>query len=218
MSPASKRKRSSPGAFVPPCLPCPARKPPSGDRWIHQIKHDGYRLQVKIENGAVRLFTRNGHDWTKRFPGIAQAAAKLPVRVAVIDGEAIVEDERGLSDWSALHAAAAKRSVPQAILWAFDLLFLDGRDCRQWPLLERKNALAELLADVPPNSALRYTQHLETDGQTVFRHACAMRLEGIVSKLKASHYRSGRDQAWRKVKCSEVTEQQRQRFDHFRSK
>jgi bifunctional non-homologous end joining protein LigD len=125
-------------------------------------------------------------------------------------------DERGLSDWAALHRAVARRNCPEAILFAFDLLFLDGQDCRGSSLLERKRALAERLAKVPMEGAIRYVEAIEGDGPTILRHACALGLEGIVSKVKHSSYRSGRSVTWRKVKCPEAQERQRQRFEYLR--
>jgi len=165
-----------PLGFVEPCIPTRAHKPPAGPQWIHEIKHDGYRLIVCRRGDRVRLFTRRGYDWTDRYPLIANAAAALACD-ATIDGEAVVCDGSGVADFERLHSREHDR---QAFLWAFDLLELDGEDLRSSPLLERKAALRRLLRRA--KAGIHFVDHLEGDGAEVFAHACELGLEGIVSK------------------------------------
>ena len=153
--------------FIEPCLAALASEVPEGDRWLHEIKWDGYRLHLRVENGRVRLLTRRDLDWTHRFPPIA-AAAKLPVRTAYLDGEAIVE-HRGIADFGALQQELAAGAAHNALLFAFDLLYLDGRDLRREPLIQRKGLLSELLAGQPHSFAIRYSEHLLSDGQAMYR-------------------------------------------------
>jgi len=129
--------------FVPPCIPTLAAKPPSGPDWVHEIKHDGYRLIVRRDGRSVRLFTRRGHDWTDRYPAIAAVAAKLRARSFTLDGEAAVSGADGVVVFEALHR---RRAAPDAVLHAFDLLEFNGKDLRPLPLGDRKAKLARLLA------------------------------------------------------------------------
>ena len=204
-SPARELAKSAIAApfpeFIEPCLAALASEVPEGDRWLHEIKWDGYRLHLRVENGRVRLLTRRGLDWTHRFPPIAAAAAKLPVRTAYLDGEAIVE-HRGIADFGALQQELAAGAAHNALLFAFDLLYLDGRDLRREPLIQRKGLLSELLAGQPHSFAIRYSEHLLSDGQAMYRQAGAMGLEGIVSKRRDCPYRSGRSEDWLKVKST----------------
>jgi bifunctional non-homologous end joining protein LigD len=163
--------------FIDPCIPTLAAKPPAGPDWVHEIKHDGYRLIVRRDGATVHLFTRRGHDWTDRYPAIAGAAAKIRARSFTLDGEAVVCGEDGVAVFDALHRHGR---VSGAILQAFDLLELDGVDYRPLPLSQRKDRLARLLARAPAGIALN--EHTDAMGELVFRQACAMGLEGIVSK------------------------------------
>jgi len=139
----SLRERTRPGlGIIEPCLPSPAKAPPSGPGWIHEIKHDGFRILARRDSAGVRLFTRNGNDFIGRFPCIAMAVGKLPVRSCLIDGEAIVCDENGLAVFDLIRRHDAGES---AVLSAFDLLELDGRDLRRQPIEKRKELLAGLL-------------------------------------------------------------------------
>jgi ATP-dependent DNA ligase len=178
-----------------PCLPRPAKEPPAGTGWIHEIKHDGFRILARRDKDRVRLATRNGSDFTARYPKIVTAVESLPVRSCVIDGEAIVIDERGLSVFEALRYRTHDHA---AVLCAFDLLELDGADLRRQPLEHRKATLAELLVGV--RDGVAFNQHFEGDGRIVFQHACALGCEGIVSKRLGSAYRGGRVNDWRKIK------------------
>src|ERR1700729_4293122 len=164
-------------SFVDPCIPSRAPKPPSGPDWVHEVKHDGYRLIVRRDGEAVRLFTRRGYDWTDRYPAIAAAAAKVRARSFTLDGEAVVAGADGVAVFDALHR---RGRVADAILQAFDLLEFDGEDLRPLPLGKRKPRLARLLARVQAGIALN--EHTDASGELVFRQACVMGLEGIVSK------------------------------------
>jgi len=181
--------------FVDPCIPSRAPKPPSGPGWVHEIKHDGYRLIVRREGTVVRLFTRRGHDWTDRYPAIAAAAAKLRAKSFTLDGEAVVAGADGVAIFDALHRRGL---VSQAILQAFDLLEFNGDDYRPFPLVRRKRRLAQLLKHSP--AGIEFNEHTDARGELVFRQACAMGLEGIVSKRLAAPYKSGPSRDWIKVK------------------
>jgi DNA ligase D-like protein (predicted ligase) len=184
--------------FIEPQLPTLVDTPPDGKRWIHEIKHDGYRSQVLIERGEVRVFTRNGFDWSDRYPSIVKAARALPCHSAIIDGEVVVHDEHGVSDFEALRSVI-RWQPERLLLFAFDLMHLDGDDLRFRPLEERRERLRQLLSKAPP--ALQFTDEFSGDGADFFK-ACAQHgLEGIVSKRLDSAYRSGRSKHWLKVKC-----------------
>ena len=188
------RNRGTVG-FVEPCLPSPAKKPPTGSNWLHEIKHDGFRIMALRDADGVRLITRNGNDFTRRFPLAAAGVAALPVRSCLIDAEAIVTDEAGLAVFELIRRA---RHGAQAVLCAFDLLELDGVDLRRLPIQQRKDQLARLLRKPPDGIVLN--AYFDGDGAKVFREACKLGCEGIVSKRRGSHYRSGRSTAWLKVK------------------
>jgi bifunctional non-homologous end joining protein LigD len=186
-----------------PQLATAVTSPPAGSGWFYEPKLDGYRLLCRIDKDRVALLTRRGNDWTDRFGAIAAAAAELPCSSALLDGEAVVFDERGLTDFQRLQNAIA-RGEPAIVLVAFDLLYLDGWDLRAAPLRERKALLAELLAGAPP--AVRYGDHVEQGGDAFFREACGMGLEGIVAKRADDPYRAERSRSWLKVKCLERQE------------
>lgn len=192
-------------AFVEPMLATLVAKTPTAARWVHEIKFDGYRLQARIEAGKTQLLTRNGFDWTAKFGKALVAAFKaLPVKTALIDGEVVVENENGASDFSALQAALSEGRADRFIFYAFDLLHLDGYDLREAPLLARKEALAAILPE--SGGIIRYNAHFDENGELVFRHACRLSLEGVVSKLRDGPYRSGRSKDWQKSKCVERQE------------
>jgi ATP-dependent DNA ligase len=192
----SLRERTHPGlGIIEPCLPSPAKAPPSGPGWLHEIKHDGFRIMARRDGAGVRLITRNGNDFTGRFPFIAIAVASLPVQSCLIDGEAIVCNKNGLAVFDLIRN---HRTGAAAEYCAFDLLELDGRDLRQHPIENRKSLLAELLGDLLPKISLN--EHFEEDGAIVFREACKLGCEGIVSKRLGSLYRSGRSKHWIKIK------------------
>lgn len=192
---------------IEPCLATLVSAAPGGERWLHEIKWDGYRL-VAFKSDATRLATRRGLDWTARFPGIAEAVAGLPARTAILDGEAVVEDEHGISSFSALQEALSggrNHAAQGAIFYAFDLLWLDGADLRGLPLSERKARLAAL---VPPGltGTLRFSEHVEGDGGAMVRSACQLGLEGVIAKRRDRPYRAGRGEDWVKVKCTDRQE------------
>jgi ATP-dependent DNA ligase len=190
MSSLSSRNRSGPAGFIEPCLPSPAD-------WIHEIKHDGYRLMARRDPVGIRLLTRRDNDWSSRFPLIVEAVNHLRVRSCLIDGEVVCCDERGVAVFHVLRRR--RRNEPQAFLYAFDLLELDGADMRREPIEVRKATLASILRK--SRHGLRLNEHLEhPEGDAVFRHACKMGLEGIVSKRLVSRYRSGRSPDWLKFK------------------
>jgi bifunctional non-homologous end joining protein LigD len=179
--------------IIEPCLASPAKAPPSGPGWLHEIKHDGFRILARRDPAGVRLITRAGNEFSYRFPFIAMAIGKLPVRSCLIDGEAIVCDQNGLSDFELIRRHGAHAS---AVHCAFDLL--DGRDLRREPIEERKRLLAKLLRG--SHSSIQLNEHYEEDGAIVYREACQLGCEGIVSKRLGSPYRSGRSAYWLKVK------------------
>jgi bifunctional non-homologous end joining protein LigD len=184
------------GGFIEPCLPSPAKAPPSGPDWLHEIKHDGFRTLARRDVKGVRLYTRNGNDFTKRFPLAVAAVATLPVRSCLIDGEAIVSDDSGLVVFELLRSWPTNLS---AVLCAFDLLELDGQDLRRSPIEMRKAGLAQLLLR-KPSSGIALNEHFVGDGEIVYQQACKLGCEGIVSKRLGSTYRSGRSKHWVKVK------------------
>ena len=196
MSSLSSPTRAAPAGFIEPCLPSPADKPPSGSNWIHEIKHDGYRLMARRDPVGIRLLTRRGNDWANRYPLIIEAVNHLKVRSCLIDGEVVCCDERGLTIFATLRQ---RRNEANAFLYAFDLLELDGADMRREPIEVRKATLASILRKSQPG--VRLNEHLDhPDGALVFAHACKMGLEGIVSKRLGSRYRSGRSLDWLKFK------------------
>lgn len=187
--------------FFEPCLARLTEKPPEGKGWVHEIKFDGYRIQVRKGGDKVQLLTRSGLDWTDKFGPLPEAFQQINARSAVLDGELVVEDTNGAPSFAALQAALKEGRVGALIYYAFDLLFLDGSDLRSEPLKERKRRLTELLADLPKGGPIRLSEHFDTDGATLLKHVCRMGLEGIVSKRIDKPYHSGRNGDWLKSKC-----------------
>jgi bifunctional non-homologous end joining protein LigD len=181
--------------FFPPCLPQPAQEAPDGPGWLHEIEHDGFRILARRDGRVVRLYTRNSYDFADRFPQVVQAISTLPVRSCFIDGEIIVVDERGLSVFDLLRY---RRHDHAAVLCAFDLLEHDGWDFRRKPIEERKGTLAKLLTR--SHEGIAFNHHYDCAGATIYKHACALGCEGIVSKRRGSPYRSGRVDHWLKIK------------------
>lgn len=191
--------------FVPPALATLRPAAPHGARWVHEIKFDGYRLQAHIRDGEARLWTRGKLDWTEKFgKAIPKALAALPLQEAILDGEVVVESAAGASDFGALQADLSAGRSDRFVFYLFDLLYLDGRDRRAAPLVERKAALQQLLQGADP--VLKYSEHFEASGEMVLQHACRLSLEGIVSKLRDAKYPSGRSRDWIKSKCSQRQE------------
>jgi bifunctional non-homologous end joining protein LigD len=174
-------QRTLPAGFIAPCLPTKTDKLPSGGQWLHEIKHDGFQIIARKDGPRVRLYSRPGNDLTRRFPLIVETLARLRSRSCIIDGEAVACDDNGVR-----HHRANER----IFLYAFDLIELNGDDLRHDPLEGRKATLEMIVAKAWPG--IRFNEHMEGDGETVFRHACKLGLEGIVSKRKDSAYRSGR--------------------------
>ncbi|MBV9287842.1 MAG: DNA ligase D, partial [Hyphomicrobiales bacterium] len=194
------KKRAMPG-FVEPMRATLTETPPLGEGWLHEIKFDGYRLEARIKDGRVKLLTRSGLDWTQKFgAGIAAALTQLPVREAMIDGELVVESEAGASSFSSLQADLSDGRTDRFVFYAFDLLHLDGIDLREAGLVARRQALASIVG--AGSESVRLSGSFDERGDMVFRHACRLGLEGIVSKLKDSAYRSGRGRSWLKTKCA----------------
>lgn len=189
-----ERRRTRPG-FVEPCLPTLAKKPPNGSDWIHEIKHDGFRIMGRRDAGGPRLISRNGHDFSERFPFINFAIGALPAKSCLIDGEAIVTNEAGLADFEIMRR---RRVNAEAVLVAFDLLELNGEDLRGLPIEQRKRELARLLRKATSHIVLN--EHFDADGAEVYRAACQLGCEGIVSKKLGTTYRSGRSDTWLKIK------------------
>jgi len=187
--------------FVEPMLCKLLERPPAGEGWAHEIKFDGYRMQLRVEDGNAVLRTRKGLDWTEKFDAIARAAGDLPD--CMIDGEIVALDHHGAPDFAALQAALSDERTGELIFFAFDLLFVKGEDLRGLTLVERKRRLESLLEASPAKkkSLVRFVEHFETGGDAVLQSACRMSLEGIVSKKLSAPYRSGRGEAWTKSKC-----------------
>jgi bifunctional non-homologous end joining protein LigD len=188
-----------------PCLPTRKTSVPAGPDWIHEIKHDGYRLTVQRDGQRVRLFTRNGHDWTDRYPLIVQAARRIHVNSFVLDGEAVLIGGDGRSDFDGLHS---RKHNDEVQFYAFDVLISDRDDLRKLPLSMRKASLARLLARRVDGIFLSEFEQGEI-GPDLFRHACLMGLEGLVSKRSDRAYRSGVSSNWVKIKNPEHPAMQR---------
>jgi bifunctional non-homologous end joining protein LigD len=184
--------------FIEPALASSIGKVPSGARWIHEIKFDGYRVQVHLANEAAKIFTRRGHDWTHRFKKVAHDAFLITARSAIIDGEVVVPAADGSTDFSVLQNELRGRST-EIVLIAFDLLYLNGYDLRKLPLIERKALLKRLIA----KTAIQFSESFEVDGPEMFKHACSIGLEGVVSKVRDSRYNSGRGNDWVKKTCAQ---------------
>ncbi|TAU52520.1 ATP-dependent DNA ligase [Rhizobium leguminosarum] len=188
---------------VEPALALLQPKPPSDPRFIAELKFDGYRLAIHVEPSGVRVLTRGGHDWTARFPAIAEEAKTLGVASAILDGEAVVLDEQGRSDFGALQQSlggrGGKLKSSEALFFAFDLLYLDGHDLRDMELSSRRHLLEELL--VGQEGPIRFSEEIEGDGNAIFNASCEHGLEGVIFKDPDSPYRTGRTGDWLKVKC-----------------
>lgn len=202
--PKGARKKPLP-AFVEPALANLKPRPPKGEKWLHEIKFDGYRLQARIDGDDVTLLTRSGLDWTEKFgEALTAAFQSLGARTALIDGEVVVERGSGASDFSALQQDLSEGRSDRFLFYAFDLLHLDGHDLRNAPLVERKALLEALISG--RDGRLRYSEHFSEAGGLVLEHACRLSLEGVISKDRDSRYVSGRKGQWIKSKCSERQE------------
>lgn len=188
--------------FLEPSLAALCERPPSGPKWIHEIKHDGYRMQARIDARKVKLLTRNGLDWTTRFQSIAKALNELGLSSAWIDGEIIVEDLAGISSFNNLQADLKAGRQDRFRYYVFDLLYCEGFDLTKATLLDRKALLSEIVGALPGSSPIRFSEHLvERDGPTILEHTCRLGLEGVVSKRADLFYKPGRGEHWLKSKC-----------------
>jgi bifunctional non-homologous end joining protein LigD len=195
--------------FVHPQLAQQARRVPNGDDWIHELKLDGYRLQMHVQSKknregktrAATLFTRTGLDWTARMPNLAAGAAKLDVESCILDGEVVALDHEGRTNFSDLQTAFQGSRQESLFYFAFDLLHLNGHNLRKLPLSQRKLILSQVFSSVEPGSQIRLSEHIEGRGHEVFAKACELGAEGIVSKLASGPYSSGRGHTWLKMKC-----------------
>lgn len=191
-------------ARIEPCLARLTGSPPEGPEWAYEIKWDGYRIAVHVEvGGEVRVLTRGGHDWTYRFPTIVKAVRELGPATMILDGEAVVLDEQGRSDFNALVGSlggrGGKKVSTDTVFYAFDLLYLDGHDISMLSLEERRMLLDPLLEHA--SGAVRLPEMIESDGASLFASAAELGLEGIIAKRLDVPYRSGRGGEWRKIKC-----------------
>ncbi len=202
---AGVTKSSWPKDFSPQ-LAVLSESPPTGDEWLHEIKFDGYRILARIKSGKVQLITRNGKDWTQKFPAVAKAFAKLKVDSAIVDGEVVVLDKEGRSDFQSLQRALKHEEPATPVCFVFDLPYCDGFDLRQTPLIERKKRLEQILSQSRLEPEITYSQHVQGNGDAVVKKACSMALEGVVSKRIDYPYVSHRDPTWLKSKCSQRQE------------
>jgi bifunctional non-homologous end joining protein LigD len=197
---AKPQGRDGMPTFIAPQLCRRVSRPPSGGDWVHEIKLDGYRMQLRVENGRAVMRTRKGLDWTARFAALAEAGEGLPD--CILDGEVVALDDKGTPDFSALQAALSEGRSQDLIYFVFDLLFDEGEDLRALPLTTRKERLVALLGRLGAGHGnIKYVDHLSGPGDAVLRSACDLGLEGIVSKCGSMAYRSGRTETWTKSKC-----------------
>jgi len=189
---------------VEPCVATLVDKPPQGPDWAFEVKWDGYRLAVQVEPGEVRAITRGGYDWTKKFGAIVSEARQLGHASMILDGEAVVLDDQGRSDFGLLQRAVGRKpsmhEPSEIIFYAFDLLYLDSHDLRSLPLAERRRRLEPIVAG--RTGAIRFSEEVHADGAEFFRAACELGLEGIIAKRRDKPYRSGRRPEWLKIKCA----------------
>jgi bifunctional non-homologous end joining protein LigD len=202
---AGARKKLLP-AFQEPSLASPSEKPPTGPKWIHEIKHNGYRLQARIDGTSVQLLTRKALDWTERFASIAAAVKKIGLSSALLDGEVVVEDGNGITSFNNLQADLSAGRQDRFRYFVFDILYCEGFDLTRAALIDRKTLLQQILAGLPADLPIRFSEHLEVDGPTMLEHSCRLGLEGIISKRRDAPYRSGRGDHWLKSKCVERQE------------
>jgi bifunctional non-homologous end joining protein LigD len=192
--------------FIPPSLATLHSNAPRGAEWLHEIKYDGYRIQARLDHGKVRLLTRKNLDWTHRFKPIAAAVVALPAETALLDGELVVENDKGISSFSLLQTDLKDGRGDRLVYYVFDLLYLDGRDLTGEPLVARKAELERLFKGRGKTGRIRYAEHFVEDGAVILKHACGLELEGIVSKRKDAPYRSGRSENFIKSKCHNAQE------------
>ena len=195
----SSTPRQYPPGFIAPCLPTNAQALPTGPQWAYEVKHDGFRFICRRDGDRVRVYSRNGRDWTDRVPLIAEALAKLRVKSVTLDGEGVVCRSDGVTDFDKLRAAVGRLGSRDAFMYAFDLLEMDGENMRPYEWHVRRATLRSLVKHA--GAGILLSEHIKGgDGASVFAHACRMGLEGIVAKRRDKPYRSGRSPDWIKVK------------------
>jgi bifunctional non-homologous end joining protein LigD len=196
---AGARKAPMP-EFLPPQLATLVGDVPLGDEWLHELKFDGYRMLCFLSAGKTRFLSRNGKDWTEKFPNLSEALKTFPAATAILDGEVVIQDKSGRSSFQALQQSMKSRSSA-FVFQIFDLVYVNGFNITRTPLRERKALLEELLTSGKSKGPLRYSEHIEGNGPEFFKQACEYGLEGIVSKLADSPYESTRNKNWLKTKC-----------------
>lgn len=183
-----------------PMLPTLVDEPPSGPDWCHEVKHDGYRTQIHLCQGEARAFTRNGFDWSEKYACLLEGTKDLPTSSAILDGEVVVQDGQGRTDFAALRSAIS--NCPEnLIFYAFDLLEVGGRNIRKEALKDRRARLADLVGHHRPDRCIQFSDGIIGDGRPLFAAAAEMDLEGIVSKKLTSRYVGGRTRSWLKCKA-----------------
>ncbi len=192
--------------FIEPTLATLADKVPSGEKWIHEIKLDGYRIAARIEAGKVRMLTRKGLDWTPKFAAIAEPLREFGFGSAMVDGEVVVESDAGISVFGLLQEDLAEGRLDRMVYYVFDILYYEGTDLQGVKLLDRKEFLRQVFEAVGPDARIRFAEHLTENGQEMLDHACRLGLEGTISKRKDLPYKSGRTDAWVKNKCTHEQE------------
>lgn len=186
--------------FLPPQLATLAKQPPIGDDWLHELKFDGYRMLCHLHKGKARFWSRNAKDWTERFSSLETPLKKLSASTAILDGEIVVVDPKGRSSFQRLQRSMGSGAA--LVFQVFDVIYLDGYLLTRTPLRERKAVLEQLLSTSPATGPVRYSDHIEGNGEQFFKQACRHGIEGIVSKLADSYYESTRNKNWLKVKCN----------------
>ncbi|MBC8032351.1 MAG: hypothetical protein H7Z16_19865 [Pyrinomonadaceae bacterium] len=194
------RKRPMPD-FIAPQLATLVNEPPEGDEWLHELKFDGYRMICHLSRGQVRFWSRNKKDWTLKFPNLAKALTTFPATSVILDGEVVIVDTAGRSSFQSLQQSMRTSGTAAFVFQIFDLIYLDGYDLTATPLVQRKLLLDDLLASIKGKTPLRYSEHVEGNGEEFFRQACEFKIEGIISKLANSPYHSARNRNWLKAKC-----------------
>lgn len=199
-------RKSAMPEFVSPQLATLVREPPPGDEWLHELKFDGYRMVCHLQRGKARFWSRNGKNWTEKFPNLSAALKAFPAVTAILDGEVVIVDKAGRTSFQKLQQSMGSGGDkgPAFVFEIFDLIFLDGYSLTETPLHERKAVLERLLTSAQSKGAkspLRYSDHVEGDGALFFKQACEYGIEGIVSKLADSTYESTRNRNWLKTKC-----------------
>ncbi len=184
-----------------PALAYPARQAPDGDRWLHEVKLDGYRMLCRLAGDRVKFISRHGLDWTDRLEPVALAVQDVPARRAILDGEIVVHASDGTTDIRALRRGLGQGHGSEIVYYVFDVIYLDGYDLTRVPLEQRKELLSRLVAPSEATGRLRLSQPIIGHGPEVFRQACRLGVEGIVSKRCDSQYPCGRSRSWLKVKC-----------------